>query len=214
MSDTCRHFVDCFNAMAAHDRAGQAARVQGWMAADPNGNGHISLAECDGWVQKCLRAFEGEENGDRIWKAYRPSYIRAFNDAKDLVRGKGNSDESNDYVERKEFRGLVAYLCLYAVMYDAFALIDGFGGGAEDKAGDDRKMSLDEWKSGHQKLKDIGFVGLREAAEGGDDAAEKVFNEMDANGKGSVLLSEFCAWVEKKEGEAGTAWGKLLTAND
>eukprot|EP00941_MAST-03F_sp_MAST-3F-sp1_P005264 g5264.t1 len=172
------------------DRAGHAARVQGWLAADPNGNGHMSLAECDAWIAKALKAFEGEENGERIWKAFRPSYIRAFNDAKDLVGGKGSNN--NDYVEAKEFRGLCAYLCLYAVMYDAFSLIDGGGGTVDDKAGDDRKMSPDEWKAGYKKLKDIGFAGLREVAEGDEANAEAVFNEMDENKKGAVLLNEFC----------------------
>merc|ERR1711939_457785 len=39
---------------------------------------------------------------------------------------------------------------------------------------------------------------------------ESVFMEMDADGKGMVLLNEWCAWLEKKESENQTPFGKLL----
>merc|ERR1712072_300490 len=57
------------------------------------------------------------------------------NDAKDLgKKGKLTSKATkDDYCDKGEFRGLAAYICLYAIMYDAFALIDGGGGDAAAK---------------------------------------------------------------------------------
>jgi hypothetical protein len=193
------------------------------MSIDPNANGHVSLAEADAWVNKCLQAFmpQNQEEATRIYKALRPSYIRAFNDAKDLTANRAAPD--GDFVEKREFRGLIAYLCLYAVMYDAFALMDGSGGTVDDKSHDDRKLSKEEWLGGYKKVANHGFVGLKEAGGMDDAAASAVFAEMnsgrDENGKEAgndnvVMLTEFTTWIQKKESEAGTAWGKLLTAGE
>lgn len=104
-------------------------------------------------------------------------------------------------------------------MYDCFTIVDGAVGDVENKAGDDRKVTKDEWVAGYKKLGDHGFVGLAEAAKGDDAGAAAIFTEMnsgrdaDGNEYGNdkvVMLAEFCAWVEKKEVEAGTPWGKLL----
>lgn len=198
--------------------AAKSSRGKAWMVADPNGNGLLSLAEVDGWIQKTLLlAFPDDEEGLLIWKRFRPSYIRAFNDAKDIGTDKkiGRTITTDDYVQKGEFRLLNAYLCIYAVMFDAFALIDGYQPG-ETKAvtgADDRRMGIEEWKSAYKNIMGHGFV----AFEGlGDDNAslEKAFKDMDADGKGMVLLREFCEYIEKKEEAAGTEWGKMLGIGD
>jgi hypothetical protein len=220
-------FVDCFNDMAVPGDVAKAARVHAWMAADPNGNGHCSLAEIDGWIQKALIQYmvttagkdgdvkEARARADDIWKCYRPSYIRAFNDAKDIGKDKalkGAKATEDDYVQPEEFRLLCAYLCIYATMFDAFSIVDGnpngVAGGNLD-AQDDRRISFDEWKKMWTKVKAYGFVGLANVK---DPAV--AFKEMDADGKGMVLLQEWCEWLEKKECEAGTEWGTMLSAGD
>jgi hypothetical protein len=221
ISDTCKKFIEVFGLMAGKDATGKAMRTQGWCAVDPNGNGQASLAEVDGWIQKSLitALAPDKEEAIRVWKCFRPSYIRAFNDAKDLgKKGKikgAKTATKDDYCDKGEFRGLAAYICLYAIMYDAFALIDGGGGDVDNKAGDDRKMTLDEWKAGRSKITNYGFAALKAAADG--DAAAK-FKEINAGVDGAkdnvVMLIEFCAWIEKEEAKAGTSWGKLLTAGD
>merc|ERR1711920_1030428 len=104
------------------------------------------------------------------------------------------------------FRVLCVYLILYAAMYDAFAIIDGAIGGVEDKHGDDRKMTEDEWAAGYKKVADHGFIGLKKAAAMDAAGAAKVFKDMnsgrDADGKeygndSVVMLAEFCAYVEQ-----------------
>uniref|UniRef100_A0A6V3E2V9 EF-hand domain-containing protein n=1 Tax=Heterosigma akashiwo TaxID=2829 RepID=A0A6V3E2V9_HETAK len=217
-SEDVKTFVDCFIAMAAQTPEGKAARRQGWMAADPNGNGIASLAEIDGWIQKTLLFDFGEnqDEADRLWKLFRPCYIRAFNDAKDIGRDRavaGTNASTDDYVQKGEFRLMNAYLCIYAVMFDAFALIDGGGPGTD--AHDDRRMSLEEWTAGYDKVKDHGFVGLAGIAdEASEDSIESIFAQMDADGKGMVLLNEWCRWLEKKEQEAGTPIGQMLAIGD
>jgi len=181
------------------------------------------LAEFDGWIKKTLllNASDqaGQDEAERLWKLYRPSYIRAFNDAKNVeaerpIKTVGDAT-TDDYVTRGEFRLAVAYLCLYAAMFDAFNLIDG--GSAGTTATDDRRMSLEEWKAAYGKIAEAGygFVALAKIAdEKTEDSPESVFKEMDADGKGMVLLNEWCKWLEAAEQEAGTLAGKMLKAGD
>ena len=52
------------------------AREELWPRFDGNGNGYISLAECNGGVLTALCARWGRE-GDKIYRRYYRSYIRA-----------------------------------------------------------------------------------------------------------------------------------------
>jgi len=218
----------CFMPLALKGDDAAAARAQAWGCADPNGNGYCSLAEIDGWIQKSMKlndvftkyctaaSLEVNDEADRLWKLYRPSYIRAFNDAKDAKPQKESKGvDSDDYVTRGEFRLMCAYLCIYAAMFDAFNMIDG--GSEGTTATDDRRMSLEEWEAGWPKMKgQYGFAAFKDTA---DDAKEEatpaeVFKAMDADGKGKVLLIEWCKFLEKAEVEAGTLIGRMLKYGD
>ena len=51
--------------------------------------------------------------------------------------------------------------------------------------------------------------------DGADEATViSVFQAMDYDKKGMVLLNEFCRFVEEQETEAGTAIGTLLTVGE
>ena len=85
-------------------------------------------------------------------------------------------------------------------------LIDGGGSGVT--AEDDRKIQKTEW---------VASLPVVHAAAGAwanfvrlQTAAESDFTAMDADGKGEVLLHEFCAWVQQGEIEANTEIGKDL----
>ncbi len=124
---------------------------------------------------------------------------------------KGAPGTTEDYVEFAEFRLMCAYLCVYAAMFDAFALIDG--GSAGTTKDDDRRISLAEWTAGAGKVRNSGFVGL--AHIGSDPASLKAtFSEMDADGKGMVLLTEWCNWLENKEKQARTVIGEILAVGE
>ena len=205
-------FTSTFAPLAVKSDAGQALRADQWPVADPNGNGFCSLAEIDGWVLKFLIATTHDtDEGTRLWRAFRPSYIRAFNDAKDIgkeIRVPGTvAATTDDYVTKSEFRCLCAYLCLYAAMFDAFSAIDGSTGEF-----DDRRMSLEEWEGSFETLKAYPFEAVAKIiSETTEDTAASVFAEMDADGHGMVLLAEFCTYIEQAEKKAGTPTGVLLT---
>lgn len=210
-------FVSNFAPLARPGKAAVAIRRQTWLAVDPNGNGLVSLAEFDGWIKKTLLLQAGTETAEaeRLWKLYRPSYIRAFNDAKDLkadrpIKSTGDAS-TDDYVTKGEFRLAVAYLCLYAAMFDAFNAIDG--GSAGTTAADDRRMSLEEWTAAYPKIEaaGYGFAALKGVTA---ETAKEVFEKMDADKKGMVLLNEFCKYIEQGEIDAKSFAGTLLNAGD
>lgn len=209
-------FLDHFAVFA--NKAQAFSRKQSWIACDPNGNGYVSLAEFDGWIKKSLE-LDDAVDGERLWKRFRPSYIRAFNDAKDIskerkIEGVKEGTTTDDYITKGEFRLAVAYLCIYATMFDAFALIDGNSEGTT--ATDDRRMSADEWKASYtaQNLKQYGFAAFKTAFEDpSDEKCAAIFAEMDADKKGMVLLIEFCKFIENAEIKAGTEIGKLLNTD-
>jgi hypothetical protein len=164
------------------------------------------LAEADGFVLKRLHEKYGGVEGKRLYKHFKPSYIRAFNDAKDIGKDRaigGIEATEDDYVQKGEFRLLSAFLCTYAMMWDAFELIDG----DDARQTDDRRIGLAEWMQSYERVQQHGLVGL---APGNTADPGAVFKEMDIDGKGMVLLVEFCAYLKAKEITAGTPAGKLL----
>ena len=62
------------------------------------------------------------ERGRDLFNAFRPCYIKAFNDAKDYKNDTGEvldgtkSSTADDFVSKGEFRLMCAYLCIYAAM--------------------------------------------------------------------------------------------------
>ena len=88
-----------------------------------------------------------EDRGRWLWDLYRPSYIRAFNDAKDYKQDSGAKIEgtkkatADDFVSRGEFRLFNAMTLIYAAMYDAFSKVDGATEGLveTDEAGSDEE---------------------------------------------------------------------------
>mmetsp|Transcript_12756 Transcript_12756/g.25927 ORF Transcript_12756/g.25927 Transcript_12756/m.25927 type:complete len:231 (-) Transcript_12756:343-1035(-) len=214
--------------MAANGEEGKKLRKKGFSMADPNGNGLCSLAELEGFVLKSLLAKfpkdikkkddRGDvlEYGKDLFTAFRPCYIRAFADAKDYKADTGKVIEgtkkasADDFVSKGEFRLFCAYIIMYAAMFDAFSKIDG--GGAGRDANDDRRVDLNEWLTGYGGITKYGFVAL--TGMGDEVAATGVFNSMDDNGGGVVLLEEFCTFIKATEMKAGTEMGALLAADE
>ena len=126
-------FVAAFEGLGEKTDAARDLRTRAWMMLDANGNGLCSLAEVDSWILKYLQeVMPGGHTARDTWKQFRPSYIRAFTDAKDTntndgprkmkstsnrAAGKdfseGGTLDGDDYVTRSEFRVLCGMLCLY-----------------------------------------------------------------------------------------------------
>merc|ERR1719183_508454 len=62
LSDSLSKFVSCFIGLATKGELARGARITAWMSVDNNGNGMVSLAEVDGWIQKVLQAEFGEND--------------------------------------------------------------------------------------------------------------------------------------------------------
>ena len=146
---------------------------------DHSGNGYASVAEFDAWIQK--RLLESPtlrpDEAERLWRAFRPCYIRAHADAADVTVNKRvggtRSATTDDFIQFSEFRLANAYLCIYAGMFDAFSLIDGESEGTT--LSDDRRISLAEWQDGYSRVKLFGFKALADIA---DDHCSTVFNHI------------------------------------
>lgn len=177
-------------------------RAMVWAKWDPNGNGYLSLAEVDLAVKTTLQDFvKNDAAGEAIWKRFRPSFIRAFNDAKDAAAAPAQM--SSEYVSNHEFRILVAYIGYYATWFEVFSMIDGAAG--DSTATDDRRISLAEWELGVNKIVRAGLTWAPYVAL--SSATKASFAQMDLNQGGYVSLNEFCDWIKAAEIEAKTPAG-------
>jgi len=211
--------------------ASKLLRVNAWQILDNNGNKIVSLAETGKFIQDHLKNFytSGEnkhlgvtvDEAGALYKRFYPCFIRAFLDAADYgpaskvtQKGGGKSysntkTDGDDYVQYKEFRLLTTYLCIYASIYEAFGSVDGNGKGFDTT--DDRRVSKDEWATHCKGLTGHPLLSLSVSA---NADAGKVFDAMDADGKGMVLLAEFSKYIEDYEFALSTRWGKLLNAGE
>lgn len=220
----------CAKPKSTNGAASKTLRVSEWQLLDFNGNKIVSLAETGKWVgERLINFYAGEhksfgvtsEDAKLLYKRFYPCFIRAFLDAADFGAatkvtqkggGKvyGNSKTTgDDYVQFREFRLLCTYLCIYAAIYEAFGNVDGGGKGID--ATDDRRISKDEWTTNGQLLKGHPLTSLSISANGDPSM---IFDAMDGDGKGKVLLAEFSTYIEDYEFSLSTRWGKLLNAGE
>jgi len=73
-------------------------------------------------------------------------------------------------------------------------------------------MELLEWLASYEEVADYGFVALREVK--GKKSASAVFEKIDNNGGGFVLLEEWCEFLKAAEIEAGTVLGRTLAEDE
>jgi len=73
-------------------------------------------------------------------------------------------------------------------------------------------MDLGEWLQGYRGVADYGFVAFSGITD--DASAEAVFNKIDENGGGFVLLIEFCDYIKAAEIAAQTPMGATLDEDE
>ena len=98
--DALQLYTCAFSQLALHSQ--KLARKRAWSKFDNNGNGYVSLAELDSCIKSVLHGKYGEHLGTELWRAYRRSSIRAFNDAKDVCGKKHKHGvDRDDYVRHR-----------------------------------------------------------------------------------------------------------------
>ena len=157
----------------------KAKRKELFSAFDPNGNGYLSLAEVDKGVRENMSLHEMTDD-------LAPILMRAFTSAKDVASRKGKRKNDDDYVQKSEFRMLMAYIQMYFELWVMFDEVDG---------SDDRRVDLEEFKKALPQLESFG-VKIDEAN------AEEEFKKVDTNGGGIILFREFASWACEKSLDA------------
>ena len=151
------------------DKEGVALRTKMFRDFDPNGNGYLSLAECDKGVRDVLKL--------NFLFDCKPVLMRAFNAAKNS--GPKRTSLSDDYIEKNEFRFFLVYLRQYFEYYAIFQRID---------SGNDKKINYQEFVKAMPDLEKMGFK---------IENSEETFNKIDKNGGGEITFDEFAEFAIK-----------------
>merc|ERR1712232_897156 len=125
------------------------ALLKMWHELDFNGNNIVSLAEIDKWVVENYPLLN-----------HKPALMRAY---KKTIKD-GNKD---DWVEKKEFKALLANLFYFNKIYWLFDQVDG----------DDRRMTFAEFRNC------LNICGEKYS----EAEARREFSSIDRNGGGIVL---------------------------
>lgn len=231
-------FFQCFENYSHDNLIAKELRRKEWSSLDGNGSGHVSLAETTRWIKNSLIHFtKNNDEGERLYRRYYPCYIRAFLDAADTgidkkIKGMSSQTTEDDFIQKGEFRLMTAYLCIYAMMYETFTVLDGSRDSSShshhsttaaastsvfrmerhaplESIDGDRRITSEEWRQRAVTLGETPFIGLNAVIQS-PEALESVFQQMDADGKGAILLREYCQWIKQREIEFQTSFGRLL----
>jgi len=205
-------FVKIFQPYAEKGSQYKELRQKGFSQADPNGNGHSSLAEVEVFINHTLvKAFPLKSpKPDQLFRKFRKSFLYAFNAARSLHASDENDDkeaqEANDaYLTFPEFRMFNAYLCVYAGMLDGFFAIDG----TVDEY-TDNKIDRAEFVKSFKYVNAHGFSTMVMKT---DKEARDLFTAVDADGSGKIAYNEWFEHIAKAESEENTKVGRLLSPN-
>mmetsp|Transcript_1160 Transcript_1160/g.2214 ORF Transcript_1160/g.2214 Transcript_1160/m.2214 type:complete len:203 (-) Transcript_1160:132-740(-) len=158
------------------DKKSKKLRRKMFKSFDPNGNGHLSLAEIDKGLRDVLKL-------DDVFDC-KPAIIRAYHAAKNKGKsskkgGKGGKF-NEDFVEFYEFRYLLKSLRQYFEYWVMFDRAD---------TDDDNRIDLGEFKKAVPLMETWG-VKITDPV--------KTFKQVDRDGGGKILFSEFARWAIKK----------------
>ena len=138
-----------------------------WNRLDANGNGMASLAEIDKMVSDLSQT--DKYGGFFRNLNHKPAIMRAY---QWTIKREPGSD-GDEWVEKREFNSLLKNLYFFNELWQIFEEID---------TGNDRRVDFDEFREGMAKY------GLSLD----DEQAETMFKQMDSDGGGQILFTEFC----------------------
>lgn len=118
---------------------------------------------------------------------HRRAFIRAFRAA---------DKDQDGLIDESEFTALLRFLAYYDLLFQHFDKID---------SDDDRRLTLNEFKQGHQ------LAGIKIS----DQQAEQLFMSIDKNNGGLVLFDEFCMFMATtyKPKELDAAYADIAAKN-
>jgi len=166
------------------DAASREARARAFDACDANGNGVLSLAEFDRGLLEILSS----DYQNQVFHA-KPAIMRAFQAAKAASKRKQASGSApmgrfgalsdDDYIDRSEFRLLIAYLREYFELWLMFELIDG------GHAIGDRRITIKEFNAALPQMRKWGL----------SPDADVDFGKIDRDNSGVLRFDEFADWA-------------------
>ena len=149
------------------------------------------------------------ECGHKSFKTFRRIYIRAYSSAR-IIDSQDTHTIADDSVGFSAFRMFNIYLHFYAIMYDAFYLINTSEQSSSESEGD-KRISSSEWLQNYKKVVDYGFAAF--VTINNDDSAKENFNGMDKDHHGMILFNEWCDYIASAEIQNKSALGILLAKN-
>ncbi|KAG9392437.1 hypothetical protein J8273_5427 [Carpediemonas membranifera] len=150
------------------NEGGRAKALELWNRFDYNGSGQLSLAEID---KQITEEFPLLNNTDALIRAFYFTTVGCM-DTEAYKKAQGE----DAYVQKNEFMKLLRNIFYFNKLWSVFDEID---------TDDDRRVSVDEFVAGTDEC------GLELSPE---EAAAK-FEEIDTNGGGMILFSEFVQFV-------------------
>eukprot|EP00930_Biecheleria_cincta_P045909 TRINITY_DN3162_c1_g1_i2.p1 TRINITY_DN3162_c1_g1~~TRINITY_DN3162_c1_g1_i2.p1 ORF type:complete len:487 (-),score=99.07 TRINITY_DN3162_c1_g1_i2:79-1539(-) len=135
-----------------------------WTVLDFNGNQIVSLAEID---KLCVEQYPLLNHKPALMRAYKKAISKS---------GGGNGD---DWVQKKEFKKLMAYIFYFNKVFWLFE---------QGMDSTDRRLNFQDFK------KCLLVIGVKLS----DADMRRDFSACDKNGGGWVLFDEFCAFVASK----------------
>lgn len=78
--------------------------------------------------------------------------------------------------------------------------------------GDDKRVDLKEWLAGYKGVNKHGFLALDCVED--DESAKALFEQIDNNGGGYILLEEWCEYLKSVEIEQKTPLGDILAEDE
>jgi hypothetical protein len=130
VSESFIKFQAAFEPLCAETSEGEKLREEGFLDADPNGNGLCSLAELETFVLKLLvkkyhrvgTGYSMEEPGKDLFKDFRPCYMRAFVDAKDYKADTGEVIVGTEDATGDDFVSIKTAFIYFFVTYTKLLL--------------------------------------------------------------------------------------------
>lgn len=208
-SEAVKDFIDVFLPLAEKTSSSKCMRQKEWLNADERKVGSLDLAAVTRWIQRKLVSAYKHKHGVALTQRFSPVYLFSYRSAKQTQVSSVHTPPASGDITLREFRLLNAYLCVYALAFDAFDTYDRRKGNAD--CGELWKsFSRTEWVLHCGNVAKHGFIELARVDH--QQLLLDFFSSLcDSKGETKVRFSEWCAFLCEKEVAESSYMGSLLT---